>query len=455
MKNKTIIEVNNLNHYYGKRHLRHQVLHNINLSVRSGEIVILTGPSGSGKTTLLTLIAGLRSVQEGSLYILDQDLSNATDRERLQLRHQLGYIFQHHNLVPFFTARQNVEMSLKLNPTTLSKKHLHQRAEAMLEAVGLKPQVSHYPHQLSGGQKQRVAIARALVNHPKILLADEPTASLDKNSGRDVAELMQQLTKQQDCTIVLVTHDNRILDIADRIISLEDGRLSQAKGEILLNINNWIASLSQMENNQIINLISPLSIEQFLNFLRDINREFEQTLNTIDLLENHSVKRKINLVIQTISIKISHLLNAEKVLFFIEDRAQYRLWPQNIRDDDEPFINIETPINVAIASHVATTGERLNLSDPDNDSRFNSQLDKNTDFKTRNILCVPILNSNNDVCAVIQVLNKIGDEVFKREDETRLYELTFFLGSILEIGLLYAQETNISLNPSLMENASE
>lgn len=435
MNRQKIVEIKDLNHYYGKRNLRQQVLHNINLSISVGEIVILTGPSGSGKTTLLTLIAGLRSVQEGSLHILEQDFSNATDRDRLQLRHQLGYIFQHHNLVPFFTARQNVEMSLRVN-RSLSEKRLRKRAEAMLEAVGLQPQINQYPNQLSGGQKQRVAIARALVNQPKILLADEPTASLDKSSGRDVAELMQQLTKQQGCTIILVTHDNRILDIADRIISLEDGRLSKAKGDILLNTNNWISSISQMDNRQVRDLINPLSIEQFITLLSNINQEFEQIIGTINLLEQQSVKQKISLVMQAISLKISQLLNAEKVTFFVVDREGGRLWSQNAQGDSGELINIEIPINVGIAGYVAATGETLNISNPYHDSRFNPQVDKDTGFRTKNILCVPILNSSSDIFSVIQVLNKLGDEAFNREDETKLYEVAQFLGSVLETSIL-------------------
>ncbi|MFG6107446.1 ATP-binding cassette domain-containing protein [Leptolyngbyaceae cyanobacterium CCMR0082] len=454
MTKQTIIEVKNLNHYYGRRTLRQQVLYNINLSIESGEIVILTGPSGSGKTTLLTLIAGLRSVQEGCLMVLNRDISKASDRKRLELRHQLGYIFQHHNLVPFFTARQNVEMALKLNPG-LSRKRSQNRAEAMLESVGLKPQITSYPHQMSGGQKQRVAIARALVNQPKILLADEPTASLDKSSGRDVVELMQQLTKQQGCTIVLVTHDNRILDIADRIISLEDGRLSQAKGELLLNINNLMSEIFQMETSQIRTLIDPLSIEQFSIFLKQLNKEFEQILSTMNLLKNRSVNQKLNLIIQAVSIKISQLIAAQQVTFFVVDRDRYKLWSQSARSASGEPINIEIPLNAGIAGHVATTGESLNIPNPYNDSRFNPQVDRDTGFRTRSILCMPIFNSSREVCAVIQALNKIGDAAFDQADETRFYELTQFLGNVLETSILYARETNVSRHQSLIQNAHE
>lgn len=218
-----VISVHNLNHYFGEGNLRKQVLFDINLDIKPGEIVIMTGPSGSGKTTLLTLMGGLRSAQEGSLKMLGQEICGASKQQLTQLRCQIGYIFQAHNLLTFLTAKQNVRMSLELHDELLQD--LDAQAISMLEAVGLGDRADYYPENLSGGQKQRVAIARALISHPKIVLADEPTAALDKKSGRDVVELMQKLAKEQGCTILLVTHDNRILDIADRIVCMEDGRL--------------------------------------------------------------------------------------------------------------------------------------------------------------------------------------------------------------------------------------
>jgi putative ABC transport system ATP-binding protein len=219
-----VISAHNLNHYFGTGSLRKQALFEINLDIHAGEIVIMTGPSGSGKTTLLTLMGGLRSAQEGSLTILGQEICGATKQQLTQLRKQIGYIFQAHNLMSFLTAKQNVRMSLELHDE-YSNADLDAKAIAMLESVGLGHRADYYPENLSGGQKQRVAIARALISHPKIILADEPTAALDKQSGREVVELMQKLAKEQGCTILLVTHDNRILDIADRIVYMEDGRL--------------------------------------------------------------------------------------------------------------------------------------------------------------------------------------------------------------------------------------
>ncbi|PSB55388.1 ABC transporter [Chamaesiphon polymorphus CCALA 037] len=222
-----VIYINNLDHYFGKGALRKQVLFDINLEINIGEIVIMTGPSGSGKTTLLTMCGGLRSAQSGSLKVLGTELCGASAKQLTISRRHHGYIFQAHNLHESLTALQNVKMGLELHPD-ISVAEMNQRSIEMLELVGLGDRVNYLPENLSGGQKQRVAIARALVSQPKILLADEPTAALDKQSGRDVVDLMHKLAKEQDCTILLVTHDNRILDVADRIIYMEDGRLAKA-----------------------------------------------------------------------------------------------------------------------------------------------------------------------------------------------------------------------------------
>ncbi|WGV24580.1 DevA family ABC transporter ATP-binding protein [Halotia branconii] len=224
MSQSSIISIQNLNHYFGKSSLRKQVLFDISLSIKFGEIVILTGPSGSGKTTLLSLMAGLRSVQEGSVKVLGREVYRAGNKKLLQLRRQIGYVFQKHNLVPFLTATQNVQMTMELG-RNMSRKEMCRRAETMLELVGLNHRIHYYPDQLSEGQKQRVAFARALVTQPQLILADEPTASLDKNSTQIVVETLKERAKYQGCSILLITHDDRILNMADRIIHMEDGYL--------------------------------------------------------------------------------------------------------------------------------------------------------------------------------------------------------------------------------------
>ena len=172
----------------------------------------------------MSLIEALRTMQTGSLQIFGQDLLGAKSRRLIQTRRQIGFIFQHHNLLNCLSAWENVSTSLQLH-SQIPKRDYRPQAVAMLNAVELADKLDAYPENLSRGQKQRVAIARALVSHPKLVLADEPTSSLDSQAGRDVVEIMQRLAREEGCTVLLVTHDNRILDIADRILHMEDGRL--------------------------------------------------------------------------------------------------------------------------------------------------------------------------------------------------------------------------------------
>ena len=217
------IKVSQLNHYFGEGELRKQALHQNNLEVRRGEIVIMGGPSGSGKTTLLTLIGTLRTVMEGSLKVLGNELNDATPDLIVNLRREMGFIFQAHNLFESLSAFQNVNMAAEL--LGLDRAVAKDRISYLLTRLGLGDRVHYKPKNLSGGQKQRVAIARGLVHQPKLILADEPTAALDEKSGRDVVTLFQELARDEGCTVIMVTHDNRILDVADRIVKMVDGRI--------------------------------------------------------------------------------------------------------------------------------------------------------------------------------------------------------------------------------------
>lgn len=223
---KPVIIVQNLEHYFGKGQLRKQVLFDINLEIYAGEIIIMTGPSGSGKTTLLTLVGGLRSAQYGSLKVLGRELCGASAEQLTLARRSNGYIFQAHNLHNSLTAIQNVRMGLELHKGLSPNEMLKHSAE-MLELVGLEI-ASITTRMTCQEDKNNGLRSLALVSRPKIVLADEPTAALDSKSGRDVVNLMHELAKEQGCTILLVTHDNRILDIADRIVRMEDGKLASA-----------------------------------------------------------------------------------------------------------------------------------------------------------------------------------------------------------------------------------
>ena len=221
------VVVDNLSHAYGQGEMRREVLQKISFSIDPGEVVLLTGPSGCGKTTLLTLIGALRTVQQGQVSVLGQSLHGAGRRRRQQVRRRIGMIFQGHNLLRCLTAEQNVQMGADLLPD-LSYRARRDEARQWLRAVGLEDHMAKVPHDLSGGQKQRVAIARALAANPRLLLADEPTAALDSRTGREVVELLRNLAREQSCAVLMVTHDPRIVDVADRLLQMEDGRLMNA-----------------------------------------------------------------------------------------------------------------------------------------------------------------------------------------------------------------------------------
>lgn len=217
------IRIRDLDYSFGTGESRHQVLFDINLDVRPGEILIMTGPSGSGKTTLLTLIGAIRSAQEGSLHVLGRNLSGLNREQLVEVRRDIGFVFQHHGLFESLTSLQNVRMALELHD--LEPREIRKRAARILGTLGLEHRLDYRPGELSGGQKQRVAVARALVNNPRLVLADEPTAALDKESGREVVDLLQKLAREEGSAILIVTHDNRILDVADRILNMVDGRI--------------------------------------------------------------------------------------------------------------------------------------------------------------------------------------------------------------------------------------
>ena len=218
------IVVTGLDHAFGAGETRKQVLFGINLTVTRGALTVLMGPSGSGKTTLLTLMGCLRAVQTGSVRLLGAELKGAGPLSLEALRRRVGFIFQAHNLHDSLTARENVLMALQVHGRGDPERH--QRAvEQALSLVGMADRVDYLPAQLSGGQKQRVAVARALVANPEIVFADEPTAALDKESSHTVVQLLRDLGRARGTTTVMVTHDPRILDLADRVVALEDGAL--------------------------------------------------------------------------------------------------------------------------------------------------------------------------------------------------------------------------------------
>jgi len=219
-----VVRADGVNFAYVEGESRVQVLFDNRIAIAPGQLVVMTGPSGSGKTTLLTLIGGLRSLQEGRIEVLGRDLAGLGAGELVRVRRDLGFIFQMHNLFESLTAYENVKMAVQLNGAG-STADRRERAVGMLQRLGLGHRIDHKPHSLSGGQRQRVAIARALASRPKLVLADEPTAALDKDATHNVVSLFKEMTVEHNTAILMVTHDHRIIELADRLVHMVDGRI--------------------------------------------------------------------------------------------------------------------------------------------------------------------------------------------------------------------------------------
>lgn len=218
------VVVRGLDHWFGTGEARKQALFGIDLAVEAGTLTALVGASGSGKTTLLTLIGALRTVEAGSVRLMGTELAGASRSVLADRRRRLGFIFQAHNLHESLTAMQNVRMGLEVHgPAAMAR--WEEASAHLLGLLGLADRLDYLPGKLSGGQKQRIAVARALIGNPDVVLADEPTAALDRESGLAVVDLLKRLGRTRGTTTLIVTHDPRILDRADRVVTMEDGRL--------------------------------------------------------------------------------------------------------------------------------------------------------------------------------------------------------------------------------------
>jgi len=221
------ISVRNVTKEFVEGPNRVQVLHGVDFDVKQGEVVLLMGPSGSGKTTLLSIMGCILRATSGSVQIAGREVASLSERDLPSVRLQnIGFIFQGFNLFPTLTVGENVELALDLKGVRGTK--AKDEARWLLEQVGLAAKWDAFPADLSGGQKQRVAIARALSGSPGVILADEPTAALDSQSGRNVMEMMRELAHKHGRGVVVVTHDSRVLEYGDRIVHMEDGRIAEA-----------------------------------------------------------------------------------------------------------------------------------------------------------------------------------------------------------------------------------
>jgi putative ABC transport system ATP-binding protein len=426
------IVVEGLGHSFGRGSLRKQVLFNIDVEIEAGEIVIFTGPSGSGKSTLLTLVGALRSAQEGSLRVLGQELRDAGQWRLRRVRRQIGYIFQAHNLIDALTARENVQMASAVGKNG-SRIGSRRRARELLEAVGLGDRLNYHPDKLSGGQRQRVAVARALAGNPRIILADEPTASLDKKSGRDVVDLLRSLSREQGVTVLLVTHDNRILDIADRIVQLEDGRLTDFTDAVIANTRQMMHSLAEIkEKEDLSERVEEMDRHEFTELLEEFTEDSRRFLETTRLANDEAFESLVDQALRAFTYKLGQLLNAERASLFVVDRENRELWLRVAQEERSGKVDLRIPIDSGIAGHVATTGESVRIDDAYSDPRFNPEVDRQTGFRTRSILCLPIENSRGEVFAVSQLLNRADGEPFDQADELRFAEFVGSIGVLLE-----------------------
>ena len=226
METPAVVQVANLEKTYRLGNVMVNALRGVNLTLYQAEFVVITGPSGSGKTTLLNIIGTLDKPSSGKVSIDGEDITGMKDGQLTKLRrHKIGFVFQFHNLIPVLTALENVE--LPLLTAGVKPKVAQERAGLMLDRVGLKERVTHLPDELSGGEQQRVAIARALANHPKIILADEPTGDLDTKTGTEVVQIMYEAAKKENASVLVVTHDPVVADRAERLFEMRDGVISK------------------------------------------------------------------------------------------------------------------------------------------------------------------------------------------------------------------------------------
>lgn len=425
------VVVEDLDHAYGTGELRKQILYGISAEIPAGEIVIVTGPSGSGKTTLLTIVGALRSAQSGSVRVLGEELCQAKARTLETVRRQIGFIFQQHNLLEALTAQQNVELGLRVTrgPRGAALRH---RALEMLDAVGLAEHCDKRPEQLSGGQRQRVAIARALAAEPAMLLADEPTASLDRKSGREVVDRMQALAREKGTTILLVTHDNRILDIADRIMHLEDGKLSTFTDAVIANTQHMMHVLAENQQKQSLETtVEEMDEAVFRQSLLSLTQESQHFLEATRLANDEAFQSMLERALQAFTRRVAGLLHAERASLMLIDQERGRLVVRVSQDLPERG-EISFPLGTGIAGAVADTGETIRITDAYADSRFNPEIDRQTGFRTRSVLCVPLRDAAGEVFAVTQLLNRKDGQPFTADDEEKFRQFAESLGVILD-----------------------
>jgi putative ABC transport system ATP-binding protein len=432
MAAEPLVVAHGVGHWFGSGALRKQILYDIDAEVAAGEIVILTGPSGSGKTTLLTLIGALRAAQEGSLSVLGQELRGASEGALVSVRRRIGYIFQLHNLLDALTATQNVTMGLRRD-LGLSRREARARALEILEGVGLTERGSHYPDQLSAGEKQRVAVARALAGRPRIILADEPTASLDRASGREVVDRIHALAKSEGSAVILVTHDNRILDVADRIIHLDEGRLSGFADAVLASTQQLLGTLAKSNRTEeLVREVDHMTPPQFARVVEQVTAEAQQLLQVMTLSTDEAFEIMLEQILAAFTLKVGQLAGADRASLLLTDEARGELWSKVAQPEGGRPVEIRIPIGSGIAGHVLRTGDVMNIADAYESPLFNREVDRATGYRTRNVLSVPIRDRAGRAFAVMTLLNKRGAEAFDERDAGTMRDFAASIGVLLE-----------------------
>lgn len=408
------ISVKNLDFSFGSGDLKKQILFNISTEIKAGEIVIVTGPSGSGKTTLLTIVSALRAVKTGSVQILGNELCGAKSRELEQVRKNIGFIFQQHNLIGALTALQNVVLGIRISGK-FKGRQIEQRAIEYLQIVGLGERIHYYPEQLSGGQRQRVAIARAMAAEPKILMADEPTASLDKQSGRDVVDRMKSMAKEQGSTILLVTHDNRILDVADRIIYLEDGHIASFNEAVIDNSQQLMKVVadtpSERPNNQI------ESDFDFQYFMVDLSLQSQRILALKSKINPIAFKGVLSNALSDFTAQAAEKFATQGFPLYLAADGQ---WSASPLGDTSGEHVITYPNQGGLVNYVRDLKESVLIDNSLLHEHTDPIIDKNDEAQM--IMAVPLKRRSGEVFAVLQCRRLLSTPGFTDRD-LKLFEL--------------------------------
>jgi len=423
-----ILSIRGVSHAFGDGPLRRRVLSDVSAEIAPGEIVIVTGPSGSGKTTLLTLAGGLRSLQDGSIVAMGNELYGASYDALVTLRERIGFVFQSHNLLPALTARQNVQMALRVSGAPGAAES-RRRAVDVLAAVGLERHVESYPHELSGGQRQRVAIARALVRNPAIVLADEPTAALDRQAGRAIVDLLHTLADQHSCAILLVTHDNRIIDVADRILTLEDGQLSEASGGLAEHTALVLSALQRRGDLQ--RMAMPLDATDFVPLVEGFAGEFMQLGRTLDAAREDAMTLLVDETLDTLARKLRQIVRAERASVYVPDRDGRTLRSSAALHNGADGVRLSMPAGAGpaglaasrrdVVHQTATGGAPISFPDP-------AAL---RGCEPREVLAAPVLTTDGSIAGVIEVVNRAAGGPFTAAETQAFTDLAGRLGQVL------------------------